>query len=1368
MPKTNAEMCRQYRRKKKENKIKMKKNPGKSSTERSREFRARKKQLLNNQNRCSNISVNVTDVINENQLIEEMTSSKELWAYMKTHFESNRLPWYHMKTLVLNKLKRLYAADDKSENVSAKDRMSQMDWIIFDFALVHEKIDLIEMNGMRRQTQDRQPLIDLFELVTKFDIEDRSGDSLAGAWTAATALYNSRGHQCSPMLLQKRWYQLKEVTRESLYEYWYASRENSPSSAESIQRPTKLQRAVARKYPSIITSAFPEWRELIENRLVIMSEDFEKENWMNNTAASIDTESKPDLEVIEPFIETIDTDHVQKPRQITVDVGSNKEPRHSAERGRKFSSRKALIKQQSNHQQEPDAIAEIGVEDIQSAGPSEDNQVSEPSEMRTIEKRAKSAESTRRWRERKQGISTSTKNQAKTAAQRMREYRERKKVNKTSGSNEEQSELSDSTLTLKYEITKHQMAHENFDRNFQKNPFVYSCTDLKKASAIYEDQLKKITFVMPKSSTSRSEEDRLRKTTAAEKRAERNRRYRARQRALWNAAAQQIACAHNATGSRDRVHEQTSMNDRVYEHEQKKISRKKPALTGAERARRFRASRRARKNASKLADSNQPMIVDEEKKKWTNNAEASINTESKPDLEVIEPFIETIDVDQDLDNETRKHRRRSEENTETNGMIIEIKSEPRDFEDLADPLQTIKIPLLLHTGKTEQLIENETCNTDFGEDMIKTEKNTNIIPTLDYLREITKNSSEMKAIFIEEIEPKIAGVFGNVNDTYDSKDPRATKVCEDEAMLEEATKCHRDAINDASKAVDPQERILQDTNTILKSEMEEHLHLNIFDNVIEFVDNKVQYIENDHVNTVHVIQTKNDFTLQSRLSCEHGNSALTSELKCLFDLKEDAMKMSKNKPQGRNLKDSLKQPNISEIQTDVNKTTNRINSDVSNTMNNTLFLESKSDAQSETRTDDSMKVKMSSHLFHKPRNRSYDPTQLCKNPDFNKKLKRLTNAFLSSPRNRVLLNACRPITVDVMKAIESKLFNGTVYLKDCDQLNSHVPDRGAVSHTTTRVPSTIASRSSTNIRLVNPDHLMSLSKCYTTNLTQESCGDAMEINRKINQPDITEVPCSNQSWLTIEVPSLTVRTNNESIAATPELNSNLSCTETETGISSKKIPRKELSVVNDCFLTHDILNKMLVKMDEDEHNSSRVTFGISSRRLKPNTNKTMLKKNKSIPNVEIQTCRSPAQNTTKMVSAVELLSERNYSPANDSLIMADNIVVDSESQIVKPVFAREQYQTDKHEMINTTSNVKTLVIEPIFIHVAKQSKKLMFLASLASQQTLDKRKAIDETSYVNVDNNYDDITGKIVKVDGNFDLNKSINNASPSHMAVGI
>lgn len=75
--------------------------------------------------------------------------------------------------------------------------------------------------------------------------------------------------------------------------------------------------------------------------------------------------------------------------------------------------------------------------------------------------------------------------------------------NNPSGNNEEQSDLRGSTLTLKYDdITKHKKAHENFDRNFRKNPFGYSCTvcnrlwfknDLKKASDNYEDLLKKIT-----------------------------------------------------------------------------------------------------------------------------------------------------------------------------------------------------------------------------------------------------------------------------------------------------------------------------------------------------------------------------------------------------------------------------------------------------------------------------------------------------------------------------------------------------------------------------------------------------------------------------------------------------------------------------------------------------------------------------------------------------------------------------------------------------------------------------------------------------------------------------------------------------------
>ncbi|XP_063387795.1 uncharacterized protein LOC134673726 isoform X2 [Cydia fagiglandana] len=238
-------------------------------------------------------------------LLKEKKPEEELWKEMKKETGSDcRTLWERMRALCVKKLNRMIAVDDRSANLPSIARLSLTDWLLVDLVLVHEEIDVIAMD--KPDNKEYPALIELFSLVQRFDIEGRAGESLAEAWAAATVYYNRQGRQCSPMLLQRRWYQLKKLTRCRFYKFWFSYKGNTRLLEEARKSmPTRLQMAIAKRYPQVITKEYPDWEELIEKRFVIMPEKFEEKMRMPNLPKPCNSNA-PDLVVVEPVIETID------------------------------------------------------------------------------------------------------------------------------------------------------------------------------------------------------------------------------------------------------------------------------------------------------------------------------------------------------------------------------------------------------------------------------------------------------------------------------------------------------------------------------------------------------------------------------------------------------------------------------------------------------------------------------------------------------------------------------------------------------------------------------------------------------------------------------------------------------------------------------------------------------------------------------------------------------------------------------------------------------------------------------------------------------------------------------------------------------
>ncbi|CAB3229655.1 unnamed protein product [Arctia plantaginis] len=179
-----------------------------------------------------------------------------------------------LKSSTMHKLKFLLCADDHNDWLDPSYRMSITDWLLFDTVLVHENFDVIQVH--RENGTGHKALLALFHLVEKYNIESFEGDSLAEAWAALTIEYNAAGRQCTPMLLQRRWYQLKLAARESIYKFrlMYLATPNDMKRVLKF-KPTSLQLAVLVRYSQkVVLEPFMSWEDQIKNGLVILREQF--------------------------------------------------------------------------------------------------------------------------------------------------------------------------------------------------------------------------------------------------------------------------------------------------------------------------------------------------------------------------------------------------------------------------------------------------------------------------------------------------------------------------------------------------------------------------------------------------------------------------------------------------------------------------------------------------------------------------------------------------------------------------------------------------------------------------------------------------------------------------------------------------------------------------------------------------------------------------------------------------------------------------------------------------------------------------------------------------------------------------------------
>ncbi|XP_023937409.2 uncharacterized protein LOC112045461 isoform X2 [Bicyclus anynana] len=254
--------------------------------------------------------------------------SERFWEDLTKQTDCNsKLLWDRMRALTIKKLRKLFIAEDTIDNITKIAQLTITDWLMFDLVVAHEPIDIIAQDLLDELEETPKILEDLFVTVVIYNIENLKGDELTRAWFQATKHYNGTKRKCSPILLQRRWYQLKARVREKFYQFWFRYRGSQNNLGEANQfKPSQLEMEIAKHFKYIITGRLPTWEALIEEQRVSLREDFER--LQLDKRRIFRKETGPDLEVIEPHVETIDLEQftdsedskdstsVREPKQI--------------------------------------------------------------------------------------------------------------------------------------------------------------------------------------------------------------------------------------------------------------------------------------------------------------------------------------------------------------------------------------------------------------------------------------------------------------------------------------------------------------------------------------------------------------------------------------------------------------------------------------------------------------------------------------------------------------------------------------------------------------------------------------------------------------------------------------------------------------------------------------------------------------------------------------------------------------------------------------------------------------------------------------------------------------------------------------------